>query len=147
MHTENQNIKECSMCKKCWKNLDNFLHDDTLIFNGYQPFFKRPDKGSFLFTHDRDDCGTTLLVEVWKFKKLLNREVDFLPFKPGEDPDCDLRCAQETDLTSCPAKNCNGTVVRELIQIVKQYVRKPMTSLSGDEIDRIIDGNKGEKSE
>ncbi len=147
MDTENQAIKKCSMCKSCWKNLDDLLHDDKLIFTGYQPFIKRPDKGSFLFTHDTENCGTTLSIEVWKFKKLLNREVDFLPFNPGKDPDCDLRCTRETDLTPCPAKNCNGTMIRELIQIIKQYVRTPPAPLSEDDIDRIIDGDKGEKSE
>jgi len=147
LDTENQDIKECTMCKSRWKNLDDLLHDDSLIFNGYQPFFKHPDKGSFLFTHIKENCGTTLSIEVWKFKKLLGREVDFLPFKPGEEPNCALRCTKETDLGSCPAKNCNGNAIRELIQIVKKYVRTPETSLSAEETDQIIDGDIDEKSE
>jgi hypothetical protein len=128
------------MCQSYWKNLDDLLHDDTLIFNGYQPRPQTPEKGSFLFTHDKENCGTTLFVEVRKFKKLLGREVEFLPFTPGENPNCEFRCINETDLLPCAAKTCNGNVIRELMQIVKQYIRTPPAPLSEDEIDRIIEG-------
>lgn len=140
MDAENQDIKICSMCKSCWKSLDDILHDDRLIFNGYQPFFKNPGKGSFLFTHDKENCGTTFSIEVRKFKELLGREVEFLPFTPAADQECELRCIQETDLQTCKARNCNGNVIRELIQIVKQYIRTPIAPLSEEEIDGIIDG-------
>ena len=139
MAAGNQVLKKCSICESCWKNLDDLLQDDSLVFNGYQPFFTRPDKGCFLFTHEKEDCGTTLSIEIWKFKELLGQETNFFPFKPGENPDCELRCIEETDLMPCAATSCNGNVIRQLMQIVKKHIPAPADGLSGDEIDSIMD--------
>jgi ssDNA-binding Zn-finger/Zn-ribbon topoisomerase 1 len=130
------------MCNKCWKDLHDFLHDNTLTFTGYQAYPKHPEKGNFLFTHEKENCGTTLSLKIQKFKELLGQDIELLPFTLGEDPDCDERCMSEEDLTPCPAKNCNGVIIRELIQDIKQYVRTPEVSLSAEEIDSIIDDEK-----
>lgn len=144
---QDTDFAQCVMCKGFWEDLDAFLHDKDLVFSGYQPHFDSPDKGCFVFWHNKADCGTSFLVRVSQFKKLLGREVEFKPFVGGGDPECDLRCMRETDFTPCPAKNCNGTVIRDLMQVVKQYMQTTPDVLPGNEVDSIIENYNSQKGE
>lgn len=61
---------------------------------------------------------------------------------PGENAYCELRSINENDPMPCQAKNCNGNVIRELIQIIKQYIQMQPESLSEGEIDALINGSE-----
>lgn len=58
-------FKRCPLCGKVWKTAEEFLNDADLQLNGYQGnlfrlFEGREKIGLLLFTHQIDNCGTTL---------------------------------------------------------------------------------------
>ncbi len=111
-------IKTCTMCNDSWGSIEDILADKDLVFCGYQPFFTDPEKSLFLFTHNKDNCGTTLSFYVSDFKELLGEEVSFDAFIAGEALDCEGHCLDSTDLSRCNSKTCPGVVVRDLIQVM-----------------------------
>ena len=67
-------FKRCSLCGWEWQTREDFLTDSTLSLNGYQGSIRRlrmgeMGRGLLLFTHRREECGTTLAVEAKRFKE------------------------------------------------------------------------------
>ena len=116
-------FKKCNMCMKSWDELNTFLADKDLHFCGYQASPDDPAKGLFLFNHIIPDCQTTLAIKVGLFQDGLNQKIHFKRFQPhGEG--CPGFCANEDNLQSCPNTACNGRVIRELIQKIKEMSDK-----------------------
>ena len=113
---------KCTLCKSDWDTLDRFLEDNSLLFNGYQPYPNKPEKGLFLFTHKSDSCGTTLSLKVQKFKKLSDESTKFSMFVIGKEDDCEGHCLDGNDLSTCNSKNCPGTDVRKLIKAIQEQM-------------------------
>lgn len=66
-------FKRCTLCGAEWKDRDEFLHDPSLVLNGYQGNLRqlmsgRQRQGLLLFTHTVEGCGTTLAFDPSEFK-------------------------------------------------------------------------------
>lgn len=88
-------FKACPMCQKVWATRNIFLDDPELLFDGYQPDFGILDDGHFYFTHDTEECGSTMTLEVNTFLSLLsdknNNINSSLSTKPSNsDPACKI---------------------------------------------------------
>lgn len=67
------NFKRCTMCGTEWPTKDDFLDDRHIHLNGYQWNRKKLRSGEgfaglLIFTHRKDQCGTSLAIEATKFK-------------------------------------------------------------------------------
>jgi hypothetical protein len=67
-------FKRCTCCGKEWKTKEDFLADKEVELIGYQ--WNRlivaagmPPDGLVVFTHSRDNCGTSLSVIAKQFKR------------------------------------------------------------------------------
>jgi len=127
----------CSCCDKIWATREDFLADGQLKLNGYQVDFARPETGFLLFTHHREDCGSTLALEVHRFADL----------RPVQEHDLDLHgtaecgglCGRTENLMRCGRK-CRNAWVRELVGAIIEGRRLP----AGDASEQIpIDRNAG----
>jgi hypothetical protein len=66
-------FKKCPLCGREWKDVDDLLNDPELTLNGYQGDLRRllggEEKcGLLLFTHHKEECGTTLAFAPSSFK-------------------------------------------------------------------------------
>ncbi len=66
-------FKQCPLCGKIWRDVDEFLTDNQLYINGYQGslnrlFEGRERVGLLLFTHNTENCGTTLAFTAETFR-------------------------------------------------------------------------------
>lgn len=52
--------KTCSTCGMKWDSFEELLLDPHVHLNGYQASFVNPESGLILFTHETDECGSTL---------------------------------------------------------------------------------------
>jgi hypothetical protein len=120
----------CSCCDKTWATREDFLADGELILNGYQVDFSRPETGFLLFTHHREDCGSTLALEVQRFADLYRG--------PGHDldlhgtTDCSGLCGRTENLMRCDRK-CRNAWVRDLVAVIMEGRRQP----AGDAAEQI----------
>jgi hypothetical protein len=112
-------FKKCNCCAEEWKLFESFMADKGLQFQGYQAGFDLPDSGLFLFNHMTGDCQTTLAVKVTAFRDHLMPGTQFESFQPHTDG-CPGHCADHSNLDTCQNGNCNGQVIRNLIQEVKK---------------------------
>lgn len=119
--TNQTEFKSCPMCRQSWRTREQFLTDPTLHFNGYQASFEVMDEGLFYFTHDKEGCGSTMIVEAVQFYSL------FPGKRYGEiklhDADCPGYCNDRNRLERC-AVHCQQAFVREISQILLDQNRK-----------------------
>lgn len=111
-------FKTCPMCSMTWRSRSEFLNDRTLELNGYQADFEALEYGLFLFTHNIDDCFTTMAVRVREFVSLYTGE-RFEQRKTGTE-ECPGYCLQIYRLERCETR-CECAFVREIIQIIRQH--------------------------
>lgn len=120
---DNEYFEVCTLCQHDWDTLDDFLHDNSLDFNGYQANFKRPGKGIFFFTHLKDDCKSTISVNANNFYPVLEGEVSEREFAiHGQN--CPGFCADKSNLNDCKNEICPGSFIRNLIGILKVKLEK-----------------------
>lgn len=108
--------KTCSLCGTVWHSVEAFIQDEALELNGFQASFLSPDRGLFLFTHHREDCGTTLSIHAGTLKEYAPN-LDLAAHSMG-GPACNRSCFEESDLSSCSV-NCYMRWVRDLIPLLK----------------------------
>lgn len=106
------------MCGEVWESRHLFLKDPYLNLIGYQADIEQLEKGLFLFTHDRVQCGTTLSIQV-KYLLDLNPGPRYPRMKIGT-LECRGFCLEYANLEECDAE-CEGVFVRDLIKIVKEF--------------------------
>ncbi|MCX7984315.1 MAG: hypothetical protein N3A63_05385 [Bacteroidetes bacterium] len=75
-------FKRCPLCGKEWKTSDDFLKDPDLQVNGYQGnlhrLFMGIERGGLvLFTHNAENCGTTLAFTADNFRLQSKRPHSF----------------------------------------------------------------------
>ncbi len=111
-------FKECTMCKKQWKEREPFLEDPLLEIIGYQADIEDLEYGLFLFNHHEKNCGSTIAIRVHKFKDLYDGPIYSQCLFGTEE--CHELCLHKNNLDPCPAK-CECSYVRNLVQIVKNW--------------------------
>lgn len=109
-------FKQCSMCSHVWKSREEFLNDNTMKLNGYQVHFKSVEDSLFLFTHEIDQCGSTLAIPAREFLDMYSGERYLGQGGPGVG-DCPGYCLHEDRLDRCNAI-CECAYVREVLHII-----------------------------
>jgi hypothetical protein len=61
-------FKLCSKCGTRWKTRESFLRDRSLKLEGYQKTGQKYGNGFLLFTHNCNNCGTTIAIPARSFK-------------------------------------------------------------------------------
>ncbi|BHH84878.1 hypothetical protein [Desulforhopalus sp. 52FAK] len=115
-------FKTCSMCKTIWDNMDVFLSDPHLSFNGYQPNFGQLEQGIFFFTHNTDECGSTIGLSVRTFAPLYTGPRHTSSKQLSKD--CPRYCLDKNNLKRCDA-HCENAYAREISQIIKNKMNNP----------------------
>jgi hypothetical protein len=114
-------FKQCKVCNQEWAIFNQFLDDKNLKFHGYQANPLHPEKGLFLFNHIDSSCKTTLAIKVEEFRDNMMKDAILKQFsKYGEG--CPGYCDDKHNLQDCHNTLCNGHVVRELIQKIKEHL-------------------------
>lgn len=114
-HYNTEYFKTCPMCATHWTSQGAFLDDPTIHFNGYQANFGIMDQGLFYFTHQTDECGSTMVIRVEAFLSLYNGP------RYSEDKqlskECPRFCLDRNQLKRCQA-HCRHAFIREVAQII-----------------------------
>jgi hypothetical protein len=68
-------FKRCNLCGKEWHSRDEFLNDRAVVLNGYQwnvqnVHLSVGSGGLLLFTHQAEQCGTTMALSASLFKAI-----------------------------------------------------------------------------
>lgn len=116
MSIETTVFKKCPCCKYGWETRDQFLDDKTLIVNGYSADFEDLDLGLFFFTHQVENCGSTMTMHVKEFKDLYKGEIYSERKTLGAD--CPRFCTDKYQLARCEAR-CECAWVRILLILIK----------------------------
>ena len=114
-------FKQCPMCLNEWKTRGEFLGDDTLVINGYGADFERLEWGLFYFTHNTENCRSTMAIQASKFLSLYSGK-KYPERRTGKD-DCPGYCLEEKQLDRCQAL-CECAFNREVIQVIKERQNK-----------------------
>lgn len=111
-------FKKCFNCNFEWNSIDEFIHDKSNKYIGYQADFKDPIKGAFLFNHK---CRTTMAVPVPLLADyfLIQNNTD-AKYNPGTAKDCPKFCLTENNIENCPVTDCKGYWVRLIIKKIKE---------------------------
>lgn len=109
--TEEPLFKTCPMCSAQWKCLDTFLEDHALSFNGYQANFGILEEGLFFFTHDTENCGSTMALSVGCFEALYTGKK--YPDSKLLSKDCPGLCNDPNNFERCQNK-CECAYAREI---------------------------------
>jgi hypothetical protein len=109
------------MCAKHWDSQDTFLDDPTLVFNGYQANFGVVEQGLFYFTHETDDCGSTMALKAQAFLSLYTGK-RYTENKQLSN-ECLHYCFDKSELRRCLA-HCQYAFVREVTQIIMDRSEK-----------------------
>ena len=115
--TERIAFKVCPMCSTEWNTLDHFLDDKSLELNGYQVDFEKLEWSLFYFTHHKEGCFSTMVIEAKHFLNLYSGK-KYTERRTGED-DCPGYCLDKEQLNRCDAL-CECAFNREVIQIIKK---------------------------
>ena len=114
-------FKTCSMCNSQWNSIDSFLADPSLSFNGYQANFGILDEGIFFFTHNMEECGSTLGIKVRAFGTLFSGK----KYSKSKQlsAECPRYCLDPKNLGRCSAE-CENAFAREISQIIRDRTAK-----------------------
>ncbi len=116
-------FKTCPMCKKHWASRDAFLDDLALIFIGYQANLGEVEQGLFYFTHETEDCGTTMAIKAQDFLSLYSGKRYSESRHLSEE--CPRYCLEKSQLKRCQA-HCQYAFVREVTQIIMDRSHKEL---------------------
>ena len=112
----NNCFKTCPNCGDTWSTQKDFLMDEMLDLNGYKADFEKLEYGMFFFTHKKDGCYSTMVIEVSDFMNLFQGKI-YTERKTG-GPDCLGFCLDEEQMDRCDAI-CECAFVRELLYKIK----------------------------
>ncbi|MFT5726483.1 MAG: hypothetical protein ACI8PB_000604 [Desulforhopalus sp.] len=115
----NPSFKVCPMCDTKWQSMDVFFADPTLSFNGYQANFGLLDDGIFFFTHDTENCGSTMGIKVRTFVSLFSGEK--YSGSKALSKDCPRYCLDQSNLERCDAQ-CENAFAREISHIIQDRI-------------------------
>lgn len=118
-------FKTCPMCTKTWVTRDDFLSDPELAFNGYQANFDIMDQGHFYFTHERVECGSTMIIEAQRFLSLYSGER--YTENRHLQKDCPGLCLDKKNVKRCEVM-CEHAFGREVSQIIADRQRIIVTA-------------------
>ena len=123
MSEQEEIFKACPMCAKHWLSRKSFLDDPELSFNGYQDNLGIFDQGLFYFTHDKGNCGSTMIVGADQFFSLY-AEITIEGSKnlSGGCPG-DCQCGEKLD--RCQV-HCESVFVRETCRIIKNRAHRTL---------------------
>ncbi len=110
-------FKTCSGCGKNWLTQNKFLEDIDLKLNGYKADFEKLEYGLLFFTHDQENCHSTLAIEVVEFMNLHTGPIH--PLRRTGLSDCPGYCRDTEQLARCEAV-CECAFVRDIIHVIKQ---------------------------
>jgi hypothetical protein len=112
-----ESFKTCPCCGKSWPTRQEFVAEESLQLNGYMADFEKLDYGLLFFTHEVDDCRSTMAVEVSTLKDLYQGPV-YKERLTGTET-CPGYCRDQGNLNRCEAK-CECAYVRELMQVLQK---------------------------
>ena len=108
-------FKKCPKCQTVWKTRNDFLTDPSLRLNGYQACIESLQTGLILFTHMKEDCGSTMSTYVHMYDDLYdgpryseNRALQ---------EECPRYCINKDMLERCDAI-CECAYVREIVHSI-----------------------------
>jgi hypothetical protein len=113
-------FKACSNCDMVWPTMEDFLGDSNLKLAGYQVHFDDLEGGLILFSHNREDCYTTLAIQVKQFIPLTDRPI--LNVRTKQPEGCGSLCMREGAFGPCPIK-CECSWVREILHKIENWPR------------------------
>lgn len=113
-------FKLCPNCRKQWRTQNSFLSDCELELNGYKADFEKLEQGMFFFTHKKEACLSTMVIEVRQFLNLYDGPI-YPERKTGLEA-CSGYCMDTSRLDRCEAF-CEYAFVREIISIIKAWPR------------------------
>lgn len=111
-------FKRCPGCFHVWETRKRFLSDNRLVLNGYKADFERLEYGLFFFTHMRDNCCSTLAIEVVDFLDMYHGEIH--PQRRTGEVDCPGYCLDKNQLERCEAI-CECAFVREIMHQIRHH--------------------------
>jgi hypothetical protein len=99
------------MCTKEWPSVEAFLDDPAVEYTGFQPDFSLELQGLFYFTHDADQCGSTMAIWVETFIPIyLARQT----LTNEQEPEsCVKYCLDRQALGSCRL-DCKNAIARRI---------------------------------
>jgi hypothetical protein len=110
-------FKKCPSCGTTWPSRTEFIMDDLLSANGYQPDFDSLEEGLFLFTHHKQGCHSTIAVTVGNFVDLYQGP-RYSERKKGTGQ-CEGLCMELYNLRLCKSK-CECAYIREVLNIINK---------------------------
>ena len=119
--SEKDCFKICPMCAFVWKTRDEFLDDNSLDLDGYLTDFDKLEWSLFLFTHNQENCFSTLAIQAKDFLSLFSGK-RYTERRAGM-AECPGYCLDENQLDRCDAF-CECAFNREIIQIIKMRQSK-----------------------
>lgn len=111
-----QDFKKCPNCLEVWSTQEKFVDDGLLEIIGYKANFEKLEEGLFFFTHKKQDCFSTMAIEVKEFLNLYTGPI--YPERKAESEECPRYCLDKYQLDRCTAL-CDCAFVREIVQILK----------------------------
>jgi len=78
-----------------------------------------PEKGTVLFNHTAENCGTTLSIPIQQLESVING------YEDGEDawlsPECDDHCLIDNSLKPCDHPHCRNSIVRNFLERLRRH--------------------------
>jgi hypothetical protein len=115
-------FKECTNCHKIWKDRNEFLNDDSMILDGYQVNYGDLVAGFFLFTHDVEDCGSTIAIPAGEFLDMHEGPM-FDDISKENVEGCPGYCGDAKNMEPC-GKKCECSYVRDVLDKVNHWQEK-----------------------
>jgi len=111
--SENAAVKVCG-CGAVWNDYESIVQDKEMTVIGYQANMGIPDKGFFLFNHEK--CKTTLAVNVTNFYPMY-KGVIYTEKKKGTN-ECKGYCLDKENFLDCTA-DCSLAHIRKILVKLK----------------------------
>lgn len=129
INTEEPLFKTCPMCNAQWESLEAFLEDQNLSFNGYQANFGILDEGLFFFTHNTQDCGSTMALSVGCFGVLYTGKK--YPDSKLLSKDCPGLCKDPNNFDRCQRK-CECAYAREISEKLNMTMNRHIPAMASE---------------
>ena len=95
---EEKYFKICTMCSTKWETRNDFINDPLLHINGYQAHFEKLGRSLFYFTHQKEDCYSTIAIKAEEFISLYSGK-KYNERRTGKE-DCPMYCLDKEHVLS-----------------------------------------------
>ena len=112
-------FKKCSCCNHAWGSLIDLVRDDQVDVIGYQASFNDRYEALFFFSHNVEECGTTIALPATLFTPLYDGPEYTL--NKAFTKECSGLCQTFFDFSEC-SNECSMRWVRDIIQMLKTRV-------------------------